>query len=159
MRLHKIMEMSVKDWAHLGGKLATAIVDDSDNGISQDGKGTSRDFESYSWKYAKAKAKGAGPEGVSVSRQVSPPNLRLTGTMLDSIKAQNPTRESVEILFADGLKVMGNAKPPSRLKKPRRNIYGLNEKNTQSIQDFIESKYNSKIKKFVAEIIEFDISV
>ena len=157
MRLHKIMEMQSKDWLHLGGKLAKAIVEDSDNGISQDGKGEK--FKAYKPSYAKKKLMGAGPKGISVSRQISPPNLRLTGTMLDSIKAQNPTRESVEILFADGLKVMGNAKPPSRLKKPRRNIYGLNEKNTQSIQDFIESKYNSKIKKFVAEIIEFDISV
>jgi len=158
MRLHKIMEMQSKDWLHLGGKLATAIVKDADSGISQDGKGEK--FPKYKKSYSDLKKAGkASPTGISDSRQVSPPNLRLTGTMLDSIKAQNPTRESVEILFADGLKVMGNAKPPARFKKPRRNIYGLNEKNTQSIQDFIESKYNSKIKKFVAEIIEFDINV
>jgi len=157
VKIHEIMEMSVKDWAHLGGKLATAIVKDADKGISQDGKGDK--FLAYKPSYAKAKAKGAGLKGVSVSRQVSPPNLRLTGTMLDSIKAQKPTKESVEILFADGLKVMGNAKPPARLKKPRRNIYGLNEKNEKKIQEFIESKYDTKIKRFIAEIIEFDINV
>ena len=149
--------MKSKDWLHLGGKLATAIVKDADNGISQDGKGEK--FKAYKPSYAKKKLMGAGTKGISVSRQVSPPNLRLTGKMLDSIKAQNPTKESVEILFADGLKVEGNANPPARLKKPRRNIYGLNEKNTQTIQDFIEGKYNSKIKKFAAEIIEFDINV
>ena len=160
MKLGNVVEMKKSDWLILGGKVATAIVKDADKGISQDGKGQSRDFESYDLKYAKAKITGkAGAKGVSVSRQISPPNLRLTGKMLDSIKAQNATTDSVEILFADGLKVMGNAKPPARLKKPRRNIYGLNEKNTQSIQDFIESKYNSKIKRFVADILEIDLNI
>ncbi len=158
MKIHKVIEMKKSDWLELGGKLATRIVKDADRGISQDGKG--KPFEPYKSSYAIKKAAGkASLKGLSVSRQISPPNLRLTGTMLDSIKAQKPTTESVEILYADGAKVMGNAKPPARLKKKRRNIYGLNEKNTAFIQEFMESKYNTKIKKFVADIIEFDISI
>mgnify|MGYP003645505024 CR=1 FL=1 len=158
MKIHEVLEMKSKDWLHLGGKLATAIVKDADKGISQDGKGEK--FPKYKKSYSDLKKAGkASPTGISDDRQVNPPNLRLTGTMLDSIKARNATKESVEILFADGLKVEGNARPPARLKKPRRNIYGLNEKNEKKIQEFIESKYDTKIKRFIAEIIEFDINV
>lgn len=158
MKLGGVIKMKKSDWLTLGGKLATRIVKDADKGISQDGKG--EPFSPYKTSYAIKKALGkVGAKGVSVSRQISPPNLRLTGKMLDSIKAQNPTTESVEILYADGEKVMGNAKPPARLKKASRNIYGLNEPNTAFIQEFIESKYNSKIKRFVAEVLEFDIKI
>ena len=158
MKLGNVIEMKKSDWLTLGGKLATRIVKDADRGISQDGKG--KKFPPYKPSYAIKKAMGkASKKGIADSRQISPPNLRLTGKMLDSIKAQNPTTESVEILFADGEKVMGNAKPPARLKKKRRNIYGLNEPNTAFIQEFIESKYNSKIKRFVAEVLEIDIKI
>ena len=150
--------MKKSDWLALGGKLATRIVKDAEKGISQDGKG--KPFPPYKKSYAIKKATGkATLKGISADRQISPPNLRLTGTMLDSIKAKNPTTESVKILFADGEKVMGNAKPPARLKKKRRNIYGLNEPNTAFIQEFIESKYNSKIKRFVAKALEIDIKI
>ena len=150
--------MKKSDWLALGGKLATRIVKDAEKGISQDGKG--KPFPPYKKSYAIKKATGkATLKGISADRQISPPNLRLTGTMLDSIKAKNPTTESVEILFADGEKVMGNAKPPARLKKKRRNIYGLNEPNTAFIQEFIESKYNSKIKRFVEKALEIDIKI
>ena len=158
MKLGNVIEMKKSDWMALGGKLATRIVKDAEKGISQDGKGTP--FPPYKKSYAIKKATGkATLKGISADRQISPPNLRLTGTMLDSIKAKNPTTESVEILFADGEKVMGNAKPPARLKKKRRNIYGLNEPNTAFIQEFIESKYNSKIKRFVAKALEIDIKI
>ena len=135
MKLFNVVKTDVKDWLIIGGKLATRIVKDSDRGISQDGKGDK--FPPYSnrnagvgWRTIKTKKKvkrifidsyhnlkksgKAAPKGVSASRQTSPPNLRLTGKMLDSIKAQNPTKTSVEILYADGAKVMGNAKPPAR---------------------------------------------
>ncbi len=158
MKLRNVIEMKKSDWLALGGKLATRIVKDAEKGISQDGKG--KPFPPYKKSYAIKKATGkATLKGISADRQISPPNLRLTGTMLDSIKAKNPTTESVEILFADGEKVMGNAKPPARLKKKRRNIYGLNEPNTAFIQEFIESKYNSKIKRFVAKALEIDIKI
>ena len=158
MKIHKVIEMKKSDWLELGGKLATRIVKDAEKGISQDGKG--KPFPPYKKSYAIKKATGkATLKGISADSQISPPNLRLTGTMLDSIKAKNPTTESVEILYADGAKVMGNAKPPARFKKKRRNIYGLNEKNTAFIQEYMESKYNTKIKRFVADILEFDISI
>ena len=164
MKLFNVVKTDVKDWKILGGKLATRIVLDADKGISQDGKGTSRDFESYDFKYAKAKATGKVSlpkelKSVSTDRQISPPNLRLTGKMLDSIKAQNATKTSVEILYADGLKVMGNANPPARLKKPRRNIYGLNDKNQKFIEDYLAKKMEDSILKFVAKDIKIKLEL
>ena len=160
MKLFNVVKTDVKDWKIIGGKLATRIVKDSDSGISQDGKGNARDFESYDFKYAVKKSIGkAASKGVSVSRQTSPPNLRLTGKMLDSIKAQNPTKTSVEILYADGAKVMGNAKPPARLKKPRRNIYGLNEANQQFLEDYLSKKIENNLLRYIAKDIEIDLNI
>jgi hypothetical protein len=51
-RPDKLVQQRRSDWLKLGGKLVTRIIDDSDNGISQDGSGSSRDFESYSYDYA-----------------------------------------------------------------------------------------------------------
>ena len=47
MKLFNVVKTTSKDWKILGGKLATRIVKDADKGISQDGNGTSRDFESW----------------------------------------------------------------------------------------------------------------
>ena len=180
MKLFNVVKTDVKDWKIIGGKLATRIVKDSDRGVSQDRKGDK--FPPYSnrnadigWRTIKTK-KGikrifidsyhnlkksgkAAPKGVSASRQTSPPNLRLTGKMLDSIKAQNPTKTSVEILYADGLKVMGNAKPPARLKKPRRNIYGLNETNQQFLEDYLSKKIENNILRYVAKDIKINLNI
>lgn len=160
MKLFNVVKTDKKDWKILGGKLATRIVTDADKGISQDGSGKSRDFESYDFKYAKAKATGTITlpkelKSVSTDRQVSPPNLRLTGTMLDSIKAQRPTNVSVEILYADGLKVQGHMK--KRGKRPKRNIYGLNEKNQQFVEDYLAKKMEDNILKYVAKDIEIKL--
>ena len=160
MKLINVIKTNAKDWKIVGGKIATRIVTDADKGISQDGDGTKRDFESYSFNYAKAKAAGKinlpkGLKGVSTDRQVSPPNLRLTGKMLDSIKAQNATKTSVDILYADGLKVMGHSK--ARGKKPKRNIYGLNEKNLQFIEDYFAKKIEDNILKYVAKDIDIKL--
>jgi|TARA_R110002012_G_C11180515_1_gene556997 ABC-type uncharacterized transport system substrate-binding protein len=158
MKIFNLVKTEAKDWKILGGKLATRIVKDADKGISQDGKGTSRDFESYSYNYAVKKSTGkAGKKGVSTDRQTSPPNLRLTGKMLDSIKAQNATKTSVEILYADGLKVMGHAK--EQRNKPKRNIYGLNDKNQQFVEDYLENKIENNILRFVAKDIEIDLNI
>ena len=160
MKLFNVVKTDTKDWKIIGGKLATRIVKDTDKGISQDGKGTTRDFASYSYNYAVKKSIGkAAPKGVSASRQTSPPNLRLTGKMLDSIKAQNPTKTSVEILYADGAKVMGNAKPPARLKKPRRNIYGLNEANQQFLEDYLSKKIENNLLRYIAKDIKIDLNI
>jgi len=160
MKLFNVIKTEVKDWKILGGKLATRIVLDAEKGISQDGKGTSRDFESYDFKYAKAKSAGTinlpkELKGVSTDRQVNPPNLRLTGKMLDSIKAQRPTTTSVEILYADGEKVMGHSK--RRGNKPKRNIYGLNDKNQQFVEDYLAKKVGDNIAKFAEKDIEINL--
>ena len=156
----KLVQQRRSDWLKLGGKLVTRIVEDSDSGISQDGSGSSRDFEAYSYDYAiKKKAGKDTPKGVSSSRQVSPPNLRASGEMLNSIKAQKATTDSVEIIYRSGLKVLGNANPPQQTNKPRRNIYGLNDKNWEFARDFIDDEIDQKILKFNLKKVFFDIKV
>jgi len=106
MKAQNIIKFPKSLWAKVGGKAATKVVKDSDKG-----KGYKKDFKAYTSEYAKQKAAGkAGPKGVSTSRQVSPPNLRLTGTMLNSISAQKPKETGVDIVYRDGLKVEYNAK-------------------------------------------------
>tara|TARA_S200002703_G_scaffold160085_1_gene176800 strand:+ start:7960 stop:8436 length:477 start_codon:yes stop_codon:yes gene_type:complete len=158
MKIFNIVKTDKKDWLILGGKLATRIVKDADKGISQDGDGDK--FKAYKTSYAIKKSIGkASKKGVSVDRQINPPNLRLTGKMLDSIKAQKATKTSVEILFADGNKVMGNAKPNAKSGKPRRNIYGLNNSNQQLVEDYLSKKIENNILRFVAKDIEIDLNI
>lgn len=158
MKAKDITRLKKSQWQELGGSLARRIVEDADNGISQDGSGISRDFKEYSFVYAKKKAAGkAGPKGVSTSRQTSPPNLRLTGEMLNSIKAQRATTDSVEINYRSGLKVLGHSK--KRGNKPKRNIIGLNEKNQQFVKDFISNEIDDRIIKFNKKKIKFDIKI
>ena len=109
MKANEIVNLPRSLWAKVGGKAATKIVKDSDKGFgTKDGKRYK--FDSYTAKYYALKEKGkAGAKGVSKSRQVNPPNLRLTGIMLNSISAQKPTNVGVDIVFRDGLKVKGNA--------------------------------------------------
>jgi hypothetical protein len=156
MKIFNIVKTEKKDWKILGGKLATRIVKDSDRGISQDKNG--EPFKAYSANYSLKKGMGkAGKKGLSKDRQVSPPNLRLTGKMLDSIKAQNATKVSVEILFADGEKVMGHAK--KRGNKPKRNIYGLNNDNQKFLEDYLSKKIENNILRFIAKDIEIDLNI
>ena len=156
MKIFNIVKTDKKDWKILGGKLATRIVKDSDRGISQDKNG--EPFKAYSANYSLKKGMGkAGKKGLSKDRQVSPPNLRLTGKMLDSIKAQNATKVSVEILFADGEKVMGHAK--KRGNKPKRNIYGLNNNNQKFLEDYLSKKIENNILRFIAKDIEIDLNI
>ena len=176
----KLVQQRSSAWLKLGGKLVTRIVEDSDSGISQDPSG--KPFPPYSkrnadvgWRTIKTKkgvkrifidsyynlkkAGKATPKGVSSSRQVSPPNLRASGEMLNSIKAQKATTDSVEIIYRSGLKVLGNANPPQQTNKPRRNIYGLNDKNWEFARDFIDDEIDQKILKFNLKKVFFDIKV
>lgn len=158
MKAKDITKFKRSQWLELGGSLARRIVEDADKGISQDGAGNSRDFKAYSFAYAKKKATGkAGPKGVGVDRQTSPPNLRLTSEMLNSIKAQKATTDSVEINYRSGLKVLGHSK--KRGNKPKRNIYGLNDKNQKHVKDFIENVIDDRIIKFNKKKIKFDIKI
>ena len=109
MKPKDIMPFEKRKWLELGGKLVTRILEDTEKGISQDGAGTK--FPKYSKSYAEKKKIGkAGPKGPSKNKQTSPPNLRLTGVMLNSLKAQKPTSSSVELNYREGLKFEGNAK-------------------------------------------------
>jgi len=155
-RPDKLVQQRRSDWLRLGGKLATTIKQDAEKGISQDPDG--KPFPPYKESYAIKKAAGkASPVGAD--RQISPPNLRLTGTMLGSISPQKATKDSVEIIYRDGLKVLGNANPPARLKKGKRNIFGLNDKNWGHARDFIDDEIDQKILKFNRKKVFFDIKV
>ena len=66
--------------------------------------------------------------------------------MLNSIKAQRATTNSVELNFRDGLKVIGHSR--KRGNKPKRNIYGLNAKHENFANNFIDDEINSNIFKF-----------
>jgi len=176
----KLVQQRRSAWLKLGGKLATAIKEDAQKGISQDPDG--KRFPPYSkrnanvgWRTIKTKkgvkrifidsyynlkkAGKATPKGVRSDRQVSPSNLRLTGNMLGSISPRKPTKDSVEIIYREGLKVLGNANPPARLKKGKRNIYGLNNKNWEFARDFIDDEIDQKILKFNRKKVFFDIKV
>ena len=175
MKAKDIAKIKKGKWAELGGKLITRIVEDADKGISQDGNGEK--FPPYSkknagvgWKtiktkkgnrsvfidsYFNLKKEGKLVKGVGVSRQTNPPNLRLTGEMLNSLKVQKATTESVEINYRSGLKVIGHSE--KRGNKPKRNIYGLNKKNEQFVKDFIEEEIDDRIVKFHKKKIIIDI--
>ena len=141
------IRMRKKDWLILGGKLATRIVKDTDKGISQDKDG--KKFPPYTKEYAEKKSKGGG---VKTNRQVSPPNLRLTGVMLNSLKAQKPTKTSVELNYRDGAKFEGNA-------ERKRNVYGLNDKNFEFVKEFINDEIDDRIIKFNRKDIVVDIKI
>lgn len=157
MKPRDITKFKKRQWAILGETLATKIVLDAEKGISQDGSGKSRDFKEYSYGYAKKKATGKVIKGVGVDRQTSPPNLRLTGEMLGSIKAQKATTSSVEINYRSSAKVLGHSK--KRGNKPKRNIYGLNDKNQQYVKDYISSEIDERIVKFNKKDIVFNIEL
>ena len=158
MKLKDIAKLKKEKWAKLGGKLVTRIIEDAGKGISQDGSGESRDFKAYSYDYAvKKKAGKAAPKGVSADRQTSPPNLRLTGEMLGSLKVQRATTESVEINYRSGLKVLGHSE--KRGNKPKRNIYGLNNKNQEFVKDYINDEIDENITKYFKKKIIIDVKV
>ena len=153
MKAEDIVKQKAKDWLILGGKLVTKILEDTDKGISQDGDGTVKDFPRYTTDYALKKVKGIKTKkGVAKSRQVSPPNLKLTGIMLNSLKAQRATSNSVELNYRDGLKFEGNA-------KNGRNVYGLNDKNEAFVKQYFEDIIDDRIIKFSKKDIIIDLNV
>lgn len=167
MRAQDIVKFPKSLWAKVGGKTATNIVKDADKG-----KGYKKDFPAYKthepfW-FAKKLANGktiriyaedyptrkaagkAGPKGVSTNRQTSPPNLRLTGTMLNSISAQRPKETGVDIVYRDGIKVEHNA-------KMGRDIYGISDKNTEKITDELSDFIGKQIGKYAKDSITVTI--
>ena len=142
VKFSDLLKTEKNQWLILGGQLVTKILQDTVKGISQDGSGKSKDFPEYSFEYAQRKAQGkATAKGKAKSRQTSPPDLRLTGKMLNSIKAQRATNISVEINYRQAKKVEDNA-------KLKRNIYGLNEKNEKFAQDYFDNIIDKRVIKF-----------
>jgi hypothetical protein len=72
--------------------------------------------------------------------------------MLNSLKAQKPTDESVELNYRDGLKFEGNA-------KRGRNVYGLNDKNEQFARDYFRKIIDDRIVKFSKKDIIINLDV
>ena len=147
VKFRDLLQTKKTQWLVLGGKLVTKILQDTVKGISQDGSGKNADFRKYSSQYAKIKSQGkATAKGKAASRQTSPPDLRLTGKMLNSIKAQRATNISVELNYRQAKKVEDNA-------KMGRNIFGLNDKNEDFVQDYFEKIIDERIIKFAKKDI------
>ena len=147
VKFSDLLKTEKNQWLILGGQLVTKILQDTVKGISQDGSGKSKDFPEYSFEYAQRKAQGkATAKGKAKSRQTSPPDLRLTGKMLNSIKAQRATNISVEINYRQAKKVEDNA-------KLKRNIYGLNDKNEKFAHDYFDNIIDKRVIKFAKKDI------
>ena len=152
MKGQDILNLPRSVWAKIGGKTATKIVNDSDKGYgTREGTNKRYKFKAYTTQYASRKSAGkAGPKGVGTSKQTSPPNLRLTGTMLGSISAQKPTNIGVDIVFRDGLKVKGNA-------DNGRNIFGLNSENEDQILKNLSDVVGKNVNKYAKKPINITI--
>ena len=154
MKAEDMLQLPRSVWKRVGGKAATKIVKDSDKGYGTDDAGKRYKFKSYTAEYASKKAAGkAGPKGVSTSKQTSPPNLRLTGQMLNSISAQKPTNVGVDIVFRDGLKVKGNAEN----KRAKRNIFGINDQNENEIVKNLSDFIGKNVKKYARKPINITV--
>ncbi len=146
MRAQDIVKFPKSLWAKVGGKAATKVVKDADKG-----KGFEKRFKAYTPEYAKRKTAGkAGPKGVSTDRQTSPPNLRLTGVMLNSISAQSPKETGVDIVYRDGIKVEYNA-------KMGRDIYGLSKDNEKRIVGELSDFIGKQVGKYARDSINITI--
>ena len=142
-----LLKTKKNQWQKLGGQTVTKILQDTIKGISQSGMGTGRDFPKYSEEYAERKAKGkAVAKGKGKFTQVSPPDLRATGKMLNSIKSQMATNTSVEINYRQAQKVQDNA-------DMGRNIFGLNNKNQKFVFEYFEKIIDTRIVKFAKKSI------
>ena len=152
MKAQDILNLPRSVWAKIGGKAATKIVNDSDKGYgTREGTNKRYKFKAYTTQYASRKSAGkAASKGVSTSKQTSPPNLRLTGTMLNSISAQKPTNIGVDIVFRDGLKVKGIA-------DNGRNIFGLNSENEDQILKNLSNVVGKNVNKYAKKPINITI--
>jgi len=154
MKAQDMLNIPRSIWARIGGRAATKIVKDADKGIGTRESSNKRykfNTVPYSTKYAIRKAAGkAAPKGVSTSKQTNPPNLRLTGQMLNSISAQKPTNVGVDIVFRDGLKVKGNA-------DMGRNIFGINQQNEKEIVKNLSDYIGKNVKKYARKPINIVI--
>ena len=147
MKASQIPDFPVSLWKKIGGRAATRIVKNADKGLDRKGK----KFKKYKESYENLKKEGkAAPKGVSASRQISPPNLRLTSTMLNSISAQDASKTGVSIIFRDALKVEGN-------KKRGRDIVGLSPDNLNQAQKTLTDFIGKNIEKYESKPITIKV--
>ena len=151
MKAEDILQLPRSVWKKVGGKAVTKIKQDSQKGFGTNESGKRYKFKSYTAEYASKKAAGkAAPIGVSTSKQISPPNLFLTGTMLGSISAQEATNVGVDIVFREGLKVKGNA-------DRGRNIFGGNDQNENEIVKNLSDFIGKNVKKYARKPINITV--
>ena len=154
MKAQDILTVPRSVWARIGGRAVTKIKQDADKGFGTNERGKRYKFKGYTESYKIKKAAGkAALKGVSTSKQISPPNLFLTGTMLGSISAQKPTNVGVDIVFRDGLKVKGNAEN----KNAKRNIFGINQQNEKEIVKNLSDYIGKNVKKYARKPINIVI--
>jgi hypothetical protein len=151
MKAQDMLNIPRSIWARIGGRAVTKIKQDADKGFGTNERGKRYKFKNYTESYKIKKAAGkAAPKGVSTSKQISPPNLFLTGTMLGSISAQKPTNVGVDIVFREGLKVKGNA-------DMGRNIFGINQQNKKEIVKNLSDYIGKNVKKYARKPINIVI--
>ena len=151
MKAQDILTVPRSVWARIGGRAVTKIKQDADKGFGTNERGKRYKFKGYTKSYKIKKAAGkAALKGVSTSKQISPPNLFLTGTMLGSISAQKPTNVGVDIVFREGLKVKGNA-------DMGRNIFGINQQNEKEIVKNLSDYIGKNVKKYARKPINIVI--
>ena len=154
----------------IGESSLTSIKRDAEIGVGQD----NRKFPRYKAKYADAKSKGfknyqvsftakgkavnftakRRPKklrGISLNRQVSPPNLVLTGAMQRTMRVGKATEKSVTIIYPYGTRVSGNA-------DRGRDIYGLNEKNLNKAGETLLRFLGINADEYMKEKIVFKVS-
>ena len=144
-----------RDTFKKAGELAKSrIIEDANNGVFQNDKAS---VPKYSDTYRNYKVRGmVGFRGKKLkqfkgkSTNTSPkPNMRLTGETLRRIAVRN-IKNGFRLIFARGGIVEGNADKGY-------DIYDLNDKNYNSIMNFIANRLDINIKKYTEKPITIKV--
>ena len=144
-----------RDTFKKAGELAKSrIIEDANNGVFQNDKAT---VPKYSDTYRNYKVRGmVGFRGKKLKQykgksiNTSPkPNMRLTGETLRRIAVRN-IKNGFRLIFARGGIVEGNADKGY-------DIYDLNDKNYNSIMNFIANRLDINIKKYTEKPITIKV--
>ena len=144
-----------RDTFKKAGELAKSmIIEDANNGVFQNDKAS---VPKYSDTYRNYKVRGmVGFRGKKLKQykgksiNTSPkPNMRLTGETLRRIAVRN-IKNGFRLIFARGGIVEGNANRGY-------DIYDLNDKNYNSIMNFIANRLDINIKKYTEKPITIKV--
>ena len=144
-----------RDTFKKAGELAKSrIIEDANNGVFQNDKAS---VPKYSDTYRNYKVRGmVGFRGKKLKQykgksiNTSPkPNMRLTGETLRRIAVRN-IKNGFRLIFARGGIVEGNADKGY-------DIYDLNDKNYNSIMNFIANRLDINIKKYTEKPITIKV--